>query len=111
MKTIYKFNYDFYKASCEIEVDRSKFTEKLANETLTFFRWDYDVNLDPIDEVLKKYAMLVIEKATEGYSLTELKTKQFEGFVTLDGTSGLILLDVESFEFDEEDLRIEKVEI
>jgi len=109
MTEIYEFNYDFYKASCEIEIDREKFTKELANETLTFFSWYYDKNADPIDEVLKKYAMLAIEKASEGYSISELQNHQFEGFADMDGSLGIKLLSVESFEFDEEDLTMTKI--
>jgi len=110
MINIYEFNYDFYKASCTIEIDREIFTEELAKETLTFFSWNYDKNADPIDEVAKKYAMLVIEKATEGFGIDELRKHQFEGFVELDGTNGIKLLEVEGVEFDEEDLSMEKKE-
>jgi len=109
MINIYDFNYDFYKAGCKIEIDREKFTEEIANETLTFFSWDYNKSADPIDEVVKKYAMLVIEKATDGYSITELRNHQFEGFVNLDGSLGIMLLEVEAFEFVEEDLSITKI--
>jgi len=108
MKTIYNINYDFYKAFCKIEIDREKFTEKKAKDTLTFFSWDYDEDADPIDEAAKKYAMLAIEKATEGYSLFDLREKEFEGFYKMNGKEGILLVEVDAFEFNEELLDVIK---
>jgi len=108
MINIYDFNYDSYRASCKIEIDTEKFTEKQANETLTFFSWDYDKESNPIDEVAKKYAILIIEKSTEGYSISDIKRKNFEGFYRLTGESGIKLLEVDGFEFEESDLSFKK---
>ena len=108
MINTYEFNYDFYQASCTIEIDTEKFTVKMAKETLTFFVWDYDKEANPIDEVAKKYAMLVIEKATQGYSLYDIRNRQFEGFFSMDGKDGIKLIECESIEFDEEKLTVKK---
>lgn len=109
-KKIYKFNYDFHKAEVSFEVDLEKFTPELANETLTFFLWDYDSDEDPIDEVMKKYAMAVIRFVSEvGFHSVESVKKDFneEGFAQIDGSRGITLLRFEAFEFDEDDLEME----
>ena len=108
---IYEFSYDFYAASCKIEVDTEKFTEKMANDTLTFFSWNYDKEANPIDEVMKKYAMMIIQEATTGSFLSDLQNKEIEGFYKLNGENGIKLLEVEEFEFDEEDLTFKKIQL
>ncbi len=106
----YFFDYDYGKASCEIEVNENLFTEEKANDTLSFFSWDYDKDADPVDEVVKKYALLSIEKATEGYSLYSLQEKQFEGFYQMNGKHGIKLVDVEGVEIDDYYLQLKAVE-
>lgn len=107
----YKFNYDFREATAVFEVDTEKFTVEMANATLEFFTWDYDKEENPIDEVLKKYAMEAIFLATANpwnstlgiISLFENK----EGYSKLDGSNGIKLIDVEGYEFSEHLLEVE----
>jgi hypothetical protein len=111
-KKIYNFNYDYHKAEVKFEVDLEKFTPKLANETLTFFSWDYDHEADPIDEVMKKYAMAVlIFSLGFGGIDTDSLIKRFdagsEGFARIDGTMGILMVDFEPFELDDNDLEME----
>ena len=71
----YNFTYD-YNAECEFHIDLEKFTKEKAQATLDFFSWDYNEDADPIEEVLKKYAILVFEKASQ-YFISHIKTGQF----------------------------------
>lgn len=113
-KKRYNFNYDFYKAEVSFEVDLEVFTPELANETLTFFSWYYDHEADPIDEVMKKYAIRVLQFLAEGglHSVNSIKNDfNEEGFGRIDGTIGITLLNYEEFEFDEDDLEMEVVDV
>lgn len=105
----YSFNYDFHKAFADFEVDTKVFTEVVAQETLDFFTWDYDNEENPIDAVLKKYALEVIHEATSNNYNTHGVISAFdnkEGFCRLDGSNGIKLTYVEKFEFDEDDLEM-----
>ena len=109
MKKIYEFDYDFSKASAEFEVDLELFTPEMANATLTFYTWDYDKEADPIEEVMKKYAIEAIESATfNNYNargvISDFENK--EGFCRLNGETGIKLLYVEGFEFNDDDLSV-----
>ncbi|MBD3627643.1 DUF2528 family protein [Cyclobacterium sp.] len=109
-KKRYDFNYDFHKAEVSFEVDLEKFTPEMANETLTFFTWDYDEEADPIDEVMKKYAMAVLRHAMEinFHSVENVKDSfSEEGFGPIDGSIGITLIKSEPFELDEDDLEME----
>lgn len=109
-KRIYNFNYDFHKAEVSFEVDLEVFTPEMANGTLTFFSWDYDHDADPIDEVMKKYAIRVLQFLAErGLHSVNLIKNDFneEGFGRIDGTIGITLLNYEVFEFEENDLEME----
>ncbi len=105
----YIFDYDFGKARCEIAVDEKLFTKEKANDTLSFFSWNYDKDADPIDEVVKKYALLAIEKATQGYDIISLREKSFEGFYPMNGEYGIKLLEVEGIEIDEDKLELKSI--
>ena len=109
----YDFNYDFHKASCEFEVDLDKFTDEHAKSTLTFFLWDYDEEENPIDEVMKKYAMECIRVATFNNCnkfgvIDEFNNK--EGFGKLNGEIGVTLTYIEGLEFDDNDLDMKIIE-
>jgi hypothetical protein len=103
----FKFIYGCYEASANFKVDTDVFTNEHAKATLEFFTWDYDKDNDPITEVLKKYAMEAIRLATR-YSfniwgvISDFNNK--EGFTKVDGSSGLTLMSVEGYDFDEENL-------
>ena len=69
--------------------------------------WDYDKDADPIDEVMKKYAMKAIKIATfNGYNVFGVKEEfnDLEGFCKVDGSSGIELNFVSEYEFDEDAL-------
>lgn len=107
-KKIYKFNYDYHKAELTIEVDTEKFTPELAKETLGFFRWNYDKEADPIDEVLKKYALQILMTARSNRSVKGvIYDWDQEGFGPIDGSIGLLLTEYSEFEFEENDLEME----
>lgn len=115
MKTIYTFNYDMYSAELKFEVDPSKFTKETAQETLDFFSWEtpYDKEGDPIDEVLKKYAIECLwEDGGHGKSLFAIKEafQNKEGYCSLDGSMGIELLEFEGYDFDEGQLDMRKME-
>lgn len=104
-KKIYKFDYDY--ASLEFEIDLEKFTPELAKETLEFFLWDYDREADPIDEVLKKYALraflIGMGKSCKGC----INRWDEEGFAPIDGSHGIRLIEYTDFEFMENSLTME----
>ena len=103
----YVFDYDFGKALANFQVDTEKFTKEMANATLEFFTWEYDKKADPVDEVMKKYALKAIQMATENYHNTLGVISDFknaEGFGEVDGSIGITLTKVELFEFDPDDL-------
>lgn len=105
----YTFNYNVYEAEAAFKVDTEKFTEEKAKATLEFFLWDYDTEADPIDEVMKKYAMEAIKIATfEDYNLAGVieAFKNKEGFFPIDGSHGIELNLINEYEFDEYDLEM-----
>lgn len=109
-KKTYKFTYGFAQAELAFEVDTEKFTPELANETLDFFSWDYDEEADPVDEVLKKYALEVLRVGSPRQSAKGIvRMWDQEGFATIDGEMGITLIDYDGFEFLENDLEMEVV--
>lgn len=107
MKRQYKFSYDNDEAVANFAVDTEKFTNEMAMATLTFFSWDYDKEGDPIDEVMKKYALKAIELATFNYKNTFGVIDLFkneEGYGNVDGSIGVTLTRVELFEFEDYNL-------
>jgi len=108
----YTFNYNIYEAEACFKVDTEKFTEEMAKATLNFFTWDYDKEADPIDEVMKKYALEAIRVATfNDYNLHGVKDEFMskEGFCKVDGSMGIELNKVQGYEFDVEELSMEVV--
>lgn len=106
----YTFNYNVYEAEACFKVDTDVFTEEMAKETLNFFTWDFDKDADPIDEVMKKYAMEAIKIATfNNYNLFGVKEEFMsnEGFCKVDGSMGIELNVVSGYEFDESNLSME----
>lgn len=100
----YDFNYDMYEMEACFEVDTDKFTADHAKATLEFFTWNYDKEADPIDEVMKKYAIVAMNIATqEDYNeygvISEFNDK--EGFCKIDGSSGIKLISISGFEIEE----------
>lgn len=111
-KKRYDFNYDFHKAEVSFEVDLEKFTHEMAMETLEFFSMDYNYDADPIDEVMKKYAMAALRYAlVYGVWNTDYLRADFnqEGFGSIDGSIGIMLVHIEPFKEDlyDDDLEME----
>lgn len=109
-QTQYVYTYGVYRASVVFLVTE-KFKAEDAKLLLEFFSWDYDEEANPIDELMKKYAITAIEVAT-AENLNEYGVKcwfeKSEGFLALDGSAGIELKLVESYDFDEDDLSLEK---
>ncbi len=106
----YHFNYDDLQASAAFTIDTEIFTAAVAKETLEFFDWEYDKENDPINEVMKKYAMKAIKIATaEGYNAYGVSEafKELEGYCRIDNSMGIYLDFVEGYEFNEHLLAIE----
>lgn len=107
---IYSFTYGFHEATVTFEVDTEKFTPEVAKSTLEFFRWDYNKEADPVDEVLKKYAIQAIEYSTFNQH-NELGViddfEDTEGFAPVDGSMGIKLTEVGGYEFHEHELTVE----
>ena len=108
----YNYEYGFAEATVSFQVDTDVFTAEKANETLTFFTWIYDKGADPVDEVMKKYAIEAIKQATfNNYNEFGVITafEDNEGFGRLDGSIGITLLEVTGYDFDESQLTLESV--
>lgn len=109
----YYFDYD-HNASCTLVVDTEVFTEDFARELLDFFTWDYDEDENPIDEYMKKLAVKCISLATfENYTAYGViqEFNELEGFPKLDGTSGIILTQVNDYEFMDNSLYVKISEL
>jgi len=105
----YTFNYNMYDAEACFKVDTEKFKAEDAKLLLEFFTWDYDHEADPIDELMKKYAIKAIWVATsENYNEEGVKSwfDEQEGFIAIDGSQGVELTVVSAYEFDEDYLSI-----
>lgn len=114
MKKKYSFYLALSGAFAEFVVDLEKFTEEMARETLEFFVWDYDKEEPPIDAVMKKYALKAIEIATvEDYNAYGVISEFYdlEGFCELDGSTGIELVNVQRFDFEESDLAMKVTDI
>lgn len=107
----YDFNYGFHDGYVSFEVDTEKFTPELANATLEFFTWDYDAGANPIDEVLKKYAIQAFLLAGfHEYNVNGLiqQFKDCEGFAPVDGSMGIKLVSFSGVELNDENLTMVK---
>src|SRR4051812_841427 len=106
----YSFDYDMGEASVTFVVDLEQFTPEMANSTLEFFSWDYDKDADPIDEVMKKYAMKAIQIASDN-SFNEFgvisEFENEEGFCVIDGRLGIRLTEVTGYELSDDKLQVE----
>ena len=103
----YHFEYNYDEADVYIDVDLNKFTEESAQVLLDFFSWNYDKKKDPIDELMKKYAMKAIQiAAAENYNEEGIKSwfADQEGFIAIDGSQGVTLKRILPYEFDEDNL-------
>ncbi|MGN2373504.1 DUF2528 family protein [Sphingobacterium spiritivorum] len=110
----YQFDYNVGDASAEFTVDTSILTAEEAKDYLAFFTWDYDQDNDPIEELMKQYALTAIRVATaENLNTYGVKSwfKQSEGFPPLDGSYGIMLTEVDRYEFDTRYLDLEIKEI
>ena len=108
IKTL-EYDYSRHEASCTLQLDTEKFMKEDAQVLLDFFSWDYpyDTDANPVDEYMKKVAMECIKVATfnnynEKGVISEFE--EMEGWPRIDGTNGITLLDVSTYEFYEGDL-------
>lgn len=110
----YSFNYNMNDAEVTFYVDTEMYTPEMAKTTLEFFLWDYDSDADPVDEVMKKYAIEAIRIASvNNYNKSGvlLEFMNNEGYHKVDGSAGIILVSVSEFEFDERDLEVKIKEL
>lgn len=115
MIKIYDFDYFGGDADARFEVDTEKFTAEHARLTLDFFTWDHkpDPDNDPVDEVMKKYAMEALRIASanryNAFGVIE-EWKHIEGFCNIDGSMGVKLVRISGYELDEDSLQVEITE-
>lgn len=110
----YRFDYLEYEAGAGFLVDLMIFKPKDAKALLEFFDWQYDEEADPIDEILKKYAMKAIKIATaHGYNIAEVKEwfAEQEGMLKVDGSHGVELDFLSPYEFMEDYIHMTKKHI
>jgi len=103
----YQFNYDFYKAYVEFDVNTDIFTEQSAKEVLDFWTWTYDKENDLIDECIKKYAFeCIILSGENNFTLLGIKDafENKEGWTKIDGSMGIEILTNDCFEFEENNM-------
>jgi hypothetical protein len=106
----YTFNYDIHEAEVCFKVDTEKFKAEDARLLLEFFSWNYCKEDDPIDELMIKYAMTAIKVATaEEYNEEGIKSwfAEQEGFIVVDGSKGVELTSISTYEFDEYNLSMD----
>lgn len=106
---IYTCNYDFYEAEAIFTVDTEIFKPEDAQLLLDFFSWDYDTEADPIDEIVKKYALQAILVGTaHDYNKVGVISwfEKSEGYLQIDGTNGVKLIGLSNYEFDEDKLEV-----
>ncbi len=108
---IKQYNYDYNSGEAEVtfKVDTDVLTEENAKLMLEFFTWEYDKEANPVDELLKKYAIAAIEVATaENYNENGVKDwfEESEGYLPLDGSQGIELTYVSEYNFEEDWLSI-----
>lgn len=109
MKKQYDYDYNMDEAGVIFLVDTEKFTAEQAKLLLEFFTWKYDKEADPVDELMKKYAIQAINVATANeYNEYGVKSwfAETEGFIAIDGSMGVELTYVQAYEFDEDFLSL-----
>lgn len=98
----YEFDYQLGDASATIVIDTEIFTEEMAVSILEFFTWEWDRDADLITEAAKKYALEVIQVATEQRYNVRGVRQEFdskEGFAPFGQKYGIQLKAVERYEF------------
>lgn len=111
MKIEYEYTYGIMEASASFLVDTDVFKPESAKVLLEFFSWDYDKEADPIEEILKKYAIRAIMVSSyENYSIEGVKYwfREQEGYLPIDGSQGVLLTNLMDYEFDEDDFTLTK---
>ncbi|MEN5054370.1 hypothetical protein [Sphingobacterium kitahiroshimense] len=109
----YEFDYQCGDASATIVIDTEIFTKETALIILEFFTWDWDPDGDLITEVAKKYALEVIQVASEQRVNVRGVREEFdskEGFAPFGQKYGIQLKEVEHYEFTDYALEFEMKE-
>ncbi len=112
MIRVYNFNYDFFQASATIVVNTNLFSEDLALIELENMKCTFDRKANPIDELMKKYAIEVIKSSTFNNYDTNNVIKDFkrkEYFSEIDGSKGIKLTHVSPYSITEEYLAFELI--
>ena len=110
----YSFSYNMHDAEVDFIIDTDVFTPEIAMTTLEFFTWEYDKEADPVDEVMKKYALEAIRIATFNNYNKFGVIREFmnnEGYCKVDGSRGIILTGISEYQFDESALGFEITEL
>lgn len=111
MVKTYEYEYDTWDASVTLEVDLEKFDKTMALLTLNFFSWNWDREADPIDEVMKKYAMECLRIASHEELNIQgviIQMNHVEGFGPVDGSIGIKLVEVSGVELDIDKLTLKE---
>ncbi len=105
----FEFTYDELSAEAIFRVDTEKFTAEIAELILESYIWDYDPFDDPIDQAMRKIAMIAIELCTRyNDNLWGVKKRfnQEDFFLPVDGSAGIELTKIRKYEFTEEKLEV-----
>lgn len=110
----YDFNYDTYSSRVVYHVDHGQFTEQKAALLLDVLDIEGDEEISPVELILKKYAIVIIELAVSEQLSKEgviEAVTNVEGFIALDGSQGVKLIELETYEFDENLLDLKKTDV
>lgn len=100
----YKYNYNWHDASAYIEIDPNKLSENDAQKLYDFFSWDdsEEPEGDIYDRLGYQYCRVAMKFATiESHNTQGVKSdfEASEGFLAVDGSQGITLVDVEGIDF------------
>lgn len=101
----YKIEYGTWaNGIVTFEVDTERFTKVEAQECLDFFIWDYDKDNCPIEEILKKWTLIILSYGSSNEPRVINQFAKEEGVMPIDGSHGVQLTYCETFAFDDDEL-------
>ena len=109
----YVLTYDFMGNEVVVDIDHSICTDELLHQINNFWS-EADYRLSQADDnvlhaVLKMLCCRVLRSSVADWNaMDEFKVKGVEGWPLLDGSAGITLVNVDDWEFDEEEVSIKE---